>query len=409
MRIGTVAWLSALSLALVAPVFPHEGEDHTGASLGASAGSAVGGVVYVPVETQILAHIETAPARMETVPLVFRVLGRTLAKPGLDVTARALHQGRLSSAASVGLPKVGDVVAKGQLLAVVEESIPTADLVAIAAERARAASQLKEADAELALAKRESDRLGGLKGAVPEREIAAAQAALEVATAKRGGLLAQVALLHESDADGVSANSRREIVAPLDGTIAEVLAADGESVAADAELFRIVSLSELYVEADVFENDASRILTARSATLKVEAYPGVEFPATLVSKGVDVEERTRSIHVRFSVANPDGMLFTGMFGTIYVESGGTLEGITIPKSSVVDLDGQPVAYVKAGVESFVARPLQIVERLSDRVLIRAGDDSPIKEGDRVVVQGTYQVRMSKPASAPIAGPGTKKP
>jgi len=402
-------FLASFILGLGTGLLPaHDGEDHSGASLSATAGPGMAGPLYVPVETQMLAQIETRAAKRETVANVFRVLGRTIARPEREAVVSAPKSGRLLPVGEGAAPGIGDRVEKGQVLAVVEESIDAADLVTIAADRARAASELIESEAELHLSQREYDRVAKLADVVPEKEVAAARSALEVATAKHDGLVAQVALLDERAALGVPALQRRDVVAPSTGVVAEVRAVLDENVEAGKVLYRIVDLSELLVEADVFETDIASVVEATSATLRVEAFPGVGFPARLVSRGTAVDERSRALHVLFAVPNPDGKLFAGMSGTVFIERGTSAEGITIPKSAVVDVDGQSVAYVKTSGEQFVARPLRIAERLSDRVLLQSDGQPGIKEGDRVVVQGSYQVRMSKAVSAPaLAAP--KKP
>ena len=193
---------------------------------------------------------------------------------------------------------------------------------------------------------------------------------------------------------GILAQKRRVIRAPLDGMISRTHVTLGENVSRDKPLFHIVDTAELLVEASVFENDVAVILNAKRAYFTVEAFPGESFPAHIVSRGVAVDDRTRSLPVLFAVSNREGRLFGGMFGRLYIETGSEVSGITAPKSAVVDQDGQPMVYVKTGGEQFTARPVRILERLSDRLVLAA--DGSLTEGDRVVVQGTYQVRMSKP-------------
>lgn len=398
-RIGP---LIASALVAAAPFArAHEGEDHSGASLAASAPASPAAPLHVPIETQLLAGIETSPARRETVPRTLRVLGRTLVRSEREAIVTAPQEGRLIATKDYAIPALGEFVKREQVIAVVEESIATPDLVTIATERARAASDLRQAEASLALAQREYDRLIKLAGVATDRDIAAARNALEVAKAKRDGFAEQVALLDAASTTGILAQKRRIIRAPLDGMIARTHVTIGENVGRDKPLFHIVDTAELLVEASVFENDVATILAAKRALFTVEAFPGESFPARIVSRGATVDERTRALPVLFAVPNGEGRLFGGMFGRVYIETGAEVSGIAAPKSAVVDLDGRPVVYVKTGGERFAARPVRILERLSDRLLL--ADEGSLKPGDRVVVQGTYQVRMSKPLSAAQGG------
>jgi RND family efflux transporter MFP subunit len=394
-RIGP---LIASTLMAAAPFAQaHEGEDHSGAGLAASAPASSTAPLHVPIETQFLARIETSPAHRETVPRTLRVLGRTLIRSEREAIVTAPQEGRLIATKDYSIPALGEFVKRDQIIAVVEESIAAPDLVTIATERARAASELRQAEASLTLAQREYDRLTKLAGVVTDKDLAATRNALEVAKARRDGFVEQVALLDAASTTGILAQKRRVIRAPLDGMIARTHVTIGENVSRDKPLFQIVDTTELLVEASVFENDVAAILAARRAFFTVEAFPGESFPARIVSRGTTVDERTRALPVLFAVPNGEGRLFGGMFGRVYIETGAEVSGIAVSKSAVVDLDGQPGVYVKTGGEQFAARPVRILERLSDRFLL--ADEETLKPGDRVVVQGIYQVRLSKPLPA----------
>jgi cobalt-zinc-cadmium efflux system membrane fusion protein len=382
-------------LALAAAVQAHEGEDHSGASLATA--SVSGAPLHVPIETQFLAKIETHRVERETVARTLRVLGRTQIRSEREAIVTAPQEGRLIAAKEYTPPALGEVVKHGQIIAVVEEGIATPDLVTIATERARAASDLRQAEAGLALAQREYDRLVKLTGVATDRDIAAARNALDVAKAKRDGFVEQATLLDSASTTGVLAQKRRVIRAPLDGVISRAHVTLGENVSRDKPLFQIVDTSELLVEASVFETDIAAILAAKRAFFTVEAFPGESFPARIVSRGVAIDERTRALPVLFAVPNTKGRLFGGMFGRVYIETGAEATGIAVPKAAVVEQDGQSVVYVKTGGEQFTPRIVRIQERLNDRLLL--ADDGALQPSDRIVVQGTYQVRVSKPLAA----------
>lgn len=378
----------------------HDGEDHSGATLAITSANTSTGPLFVPIETQLLAHVETERAARETMSRTLRVSGRTMVRPEREAIVTAPQEGRLILTDDYSVPGLGASVSRGQVIAIIEESIPAADLVVIATERARAASDLRTAEAEMALAQREADRVAKLEGVVTDREITSTRNALAVAKARRDGFADQVALLDSSSMNGILAQKRRQILAPIDGVIAQTHVTIGENVGREKPLFRIVDTSELLVEADVFENDVAAVLATTTASLTVEAFPGESFPARIVSLGTEVDQETRALHVLFVVNNPEHRLFAGMFGRVYIDTGSQVEGITVPKSAIVDLDGQQFVYRKSGGEQFTPVPVTIVERLSDRVILKETESS-IKEGDRIVTQGTYQVRMSKPQGQPV--------
>ena len=388
---------AALTLWLLpGSTLPHAGEDHSGESLAATASASPSDApLQVAVETQILAQIRTAPVVMSSLPQTLRVLGRTRVKPDREAVLTSVAEGRLVAAESAP-PTLGDRVRKGQVLALVEEVIPAADLIPIISERARVAGEVDEAAAEVVRAQRDYERLTSVRGAVTEREIDSARAALDVATARLEGVRGQLAQLEQATADAAQGVRKRPVVAPIDGMIAESHATLGENVTPDKALYRIVDLSEVLVEADVFENDVAAVLEAEEARLQVEAFGGEAFPARLVSRGTTVDPETRALHVLFAVDNGDERLFAGMFGQVFIDKGEAVSGLAVPRGAVVDAEGRSLVYVKVSGEVFMPVAVRILVRAGDVLLVEPLTPGALKEGQRVVVQGTYQVRMSKP-------------
>jgi hypothetical protein len=95
-----------------------------------------------------------------------------------------------------------------------------------------------------------------------------------------------------------------------------------------------------------------------------------------------------------------GSLFTfGQLAQAAVPIGGTIEGVVILNSAIVDDNGTPVAYVQAGGETFERRVLTLGATDGTRTHIAAG----IRPGDMVVTTGAYQVRLAAASGSDFAG------
>ena len=94
-------------------------------------------------------------------------------------------------------------------------------------------------------------------------------------------------------------------------------------------------------------------------------------------------EGTRTLRVRFSVANPGGVLRPGLFGTAVFEFAGE-SVITAPRSAIVDTGRQQHVFVAAG-NRFEPRAVTVGVQLADRVEIRDG----LQEGEQIVVSGVF--------------------
>ncbi|MBI5593577.1 MAG: efflux RND transporter periplasmic adaptor subunit [Deltaproteobacteria bacterium] len=406
-----ILWVVVLMIGLASflPVmaFAHGGEDHSGESLAGSSGSILRAPIFVPVETQILMGIKTDLVRKETVPKRLKALGRTRIRPELEAVVTSPVEGRLVGTDDYAPPQLGERVRKGQIVAVVDQTISAPETINLTIERTKTESELRQARTDLALAQKEYERVSKLRNVVPDKEIWRAESVLTSAREKLDGLKNQ-GKVYETSVDQSryqSKNPKRVTMrAPLDGVIAETHVTLGEYVRPEKELYHIIDLSEALVEAEIFENAISLVSRATSAKVIVEAYPDDSFTGKLVSIGTTIDPQTRTLRVLFSVPNPGLKLVAEMFADVFIETGESFEGLTIPKTALINQDGQSVIYVKISGEQFVARPVVMAERFMDRVRLSPDSEAFMKEGDRVVVQGMYQIRMS--ASKP--GPTTQK-
>src|SRR5439155_981670 len=80
-------------------------------------------------------------------------------------------------------------------------------------------------------------------------------------------------------------SSRFELKSALAGTVVERTVTPGQSVGSDPSqvLFTVADLDKLQVVADVYERDLNLVQVAQVATVTVEAYPGLSFPAAVAA------------------------------------------------------------------------------------------------------------------------------
>src|SRR5690242_14257578 len=95
---------------------------------------------------------------------------------------------------------------------------------------------------------------------------------------------------------------------PIDGIVVERTATVGASVGTDANLFKIIDLSSVWIDADVFEKDLPRVRPGQEVKLTVTAFPQSTFSGKVILINSVVDPETRTVKVRTEVANPDGRL-----------------------------------------------------------------------------------------------------
>jgi len=250
---------------------------------------------------------------------------------------------------------VGDVVRKGQVLAVFDSAVAQADLAQLAASVAEAEATLAEATAN---ARRARDLQPS--GALSEQQIAqyltaerTAQARLE---AQRAAARVQQIRLQQT-----------QVLAPDHGVLSSRTATVGAVVPAGQELFRLIRQGRLEWRAEVASADLVRLKPGLAARITL---PGGETVAGRVrSVAPTVDAATRNGLVYVDLPAP-GVAKAGMFARGEFELG-SAAALTVPQTAVLLREG--FAYVfTVGADSKVTQ-------------LKVGTGR--REGDRVEVTG----------------------
>ena len=173
------------------------------------------------------------------------------------------------------------------------------------------------------------------------------------------------------------------VVAPRSGVVVNRGITVGTSVDPSTTLLTIADLSRVWILAEVPEANIPAVRVGARAQLDFPASGRPPFSARIDFVYPTLSERTRTLRVRFSAANPGGGLRPGLYGTAAFESAGE-EVITVPRDAVVDTGLQQHVFVATG-DRFEPRAIMLGVQLADRVEVRAG----LKEGERIVAAGVF--------------------
>lgn len=275
---------------------------------------------------------------------------------------------------TVGL---GDRVRAGQPLAYIDS-----------VEVGEAQSGLAQARSEYALAEAGMARADTLfkDQIIPQKDFLRARADLEKARAVLGAAETRVAA-YGLPAKGGARGSSFAVTAPFDGTVIVKKAVQGELAEPDKELFAVGDLSTVWIETKLYEKDLPRVRPGASATLTVGAYPGERFGGKVAYISAMMDPETKTVPARVAVANLDGRLKLGMFGTATIASGSAGTALLLPESAVVLVHGQPTVFVKAG-DGFVPQPVELGAQRAGKVVLRSG----LQPDSQVVTSGAYALK-----------------
>jgi Cu(I)/Ag(I) efflux system membrane fusion protein len=171
--------------------------------------------------------------------------------------------------------------------------------------------------------------------------------------------------------------------APRSGVVVNRGVSVGTSVDPSTTLLTIADLSRVWILAEVPEANIPGIRVGATAQLDFPASGRPPFAARVDFLYPTLSDRTRTLRVRFSAANPGGGLRPGLYGTAVFESAGQLV-ITVPRDAVVDTGVEQHVFVATG-DRFEPRAVTLGMQLTDRVEIRSG----LAEGERIVAAGVF--------------------
>lgn len=206
--------------------------------------------------------------------------------------------------------------------------------------------------------------------------------------------------------------AKKRILAPFSGTIGIRQVDVGDYVASGTMIATLQDLSSLYVDFFVPEQSIPKIGIGQSVQVIVAAYPKETFPGTISAINPKVENTTRNVQVRATLANPDGKLLPGMFASLQVLLPDPQPRIVVPESAITyTLYGNSlyvVAQKKAEDGSVVkddkGQPVLIAERRfietgerrDGRVMVTKG----VQNGEKVVTAG--QIKLDNGAHIAIS-------
>ena len=391
-------WFAVIIAAVaVAGVFvgrhPNTGEADTAAKP-----AETNGIVPFRMEQQWLIRLKLALAeRSELAPQIYST-GRVIPSPSNRAVVAPPVGGIIDNRP---LPRIGQRVMRGQILATLVQTPTAAEAAQIRIENSRVDAERRrlgqaeiETRARLGAAAAEAGRAKRLleKKAYSQRQSEAAEADRQAAEANLAAVQEQMKALQTAP---TSANY--EVTAPLTGTVVNVKKAAGEEVRSGEPILEIVSLDTVWVEAPIFEKDLGRVSGAVDAVFSTAAYPDTEFRGRLVDIGAVVDEETRAAKAVFEVNNAAGKLRLGMQANLRLGAGEKRSVVLVPKESILDNEGKKIVYVLRTGEEFERRDVVVGDEYGGKVAIISG----VKPGERVVTQGAYQLKLQelRPANA----------
>jgi membrane fusion protein, multidrug efflux system len=298
--------------------------------------------------------VTTAPPTRELLGAEIEAVGTALANESVEVTAKVSN--RIEAIRFTE----GQRVAKGAVL--------------VQLDRAQAAAEVAEAEANLAEARRQLRRGQDLEPTQVLSRAQLDQLQTAVTTAE-----ARVAAARSRLDDTV-------IRAPFAGRTGFRRVSVGGLVSAGAVITTLDDTSVIKLEFNVPQSFLGELAVGLPVVARVEGLGDRVFDGRIATLGSRLDPVTRSIAVRAELPNADGLLKPGMFMSVTLR-GRTTPTLVLPEQAIVPEEGRNYVFVVDEGRA-VRREVTTGLRRPGRVAIVAG----LEDSDRVIIDGTFRAR-----------------
>ena len=264
--------------------------------------------------------------------------------------------------------ETGDYVQKGEVLAVIRSG-----------EVADYEKQQKDAAQQVLTARRAMDATQDMyvSGIASERDMLQAKQELAAAEAEDKRVKEVFSIYH------LLGNSFYQVKSPVAGFIVNKNISKDMQIRSDQseELFTVSGLENVWVMADVYESDISKVCAGDRVEITTLAYRNRSFGGTIDKVYQVLNDESKTMSVRIKLQNRDYLLKPGMFTNVSVKC--KAEDTSMPRidsHALVFEGGKNYVVTVEPDQRLKIKEVDVYKQLSKECYVRSG----LSEGDRVL-------------------------
>jgi len=173
---------------------------------------------------------------------------------------------------------------------------------------------------------------------------------------------------------------------PVAGYITEKNALPNMYVQPDTKLYTIADLSDVWIFAQIFQNDAGKIKPGDPAEVTLDAYPGQVFRGRVDYLLPQLDMATRTLPVRLVFPNPGLKLRPGMYVNVSLKLP-LGQRLVVPDSAVFHSGTKNLIFTYAGEGNIEPHEVEIGPHVGDQFVISKG----VKAGDQIVTSANFLI------------------
>lgn len=173
------------------------------------------------------------------------------------------------------------------------------------------------------------------------------------------------------------------------GHVVERDVINGQHIEPQKMLLTISNLSTLWAQLDARETDLPHVSRGQEVRITTSIYPDRVWTGRVDHVGDIVDEKTRTVKVRVIVRNDGRLLKPNMYVQGELPNAiNSRDVLTVPQDAIQTIGGEAVVFVRSGADTFVARPVEIGDRIGARRAVLRG----LTGSELVAVAGAFNLK-----------------
>lgn len=185
----------------------------------------------------------------------------------------------------------------------------------------------------------------------------------------------------------------QKVKSPIKGYIKNILVSEGQYIEIGQPIASVSQNRKLILQAEVPQKYFSKLSSISSANFKTayddNVYSTDSLNGKLISYGKNTNNSAYHIPVNFEIDNK-GDIIPGSFIEVFLKTNMLKDILVIPYSALIEEQGNYYAYVQTSGEGFQKRELNL--GVNDGIYVQVL--SGVKENERVVTKGAYQIKLA---------------
>ncbi len=190
------------------------------------------------------------------------------------------------------------------------------------------------------------------------------------------------------------------LASPVNGAVLEKNVISGQRFMPGDVLYRIADLSNLWLIAEVYEQELPFVRIGQDARAIFSALPGQSFSGKVTFIYPTLSPETRTAKLRIELPNADGRLKPALYGSVAITTAaGEGKALAIPESALLDSGSRKVVLVERGEGRYEPRDVETGIRADGYVAILKG----LSDGEKVVVSANFLIDSESNLRAALQG------